>query len=257
MSNLWATREQRRPHLPKDELDRYVDEFGKTSADLEAQLKDGPIEVVGQIENSSNYTFLVTVGDKRRAIYKPTDGERPLHDFPAGLHKREVGAYEFSKLVGWHLVPPTVERDGPFGIGSVQAFVDADFTEHYLTLLPHDKYRGALQQLCALDYIMNNTDRKSGHCLLGKHIWAIDNGLCFHSQFKLRTVIWDFAGQPVPASHLESLKGIELAKVRTALEPYLDSLEVSATLDRLALLLDAEEFPQDETGGHRYPWPPI
>ena len=133
-----------------------------------------------------------------KAIYKPVRGERPLWDFPSGLHRREVAAWELSEYLGWHLVPPTIMRDGPFGEGSLQLFVAADFEQHYFTLYEgradlHD----ALRRMCAFDLLANNTDRKSGHCLLGLdgRIWGIDHGLCFAEDFKLRTVIWEFGGE--------------------------------------------------------------
>ena len=136
------------------------------------------------------------------AVYKPARGERSLWDFPDGLYRREVAAYELSEALGWGLVPPTVVRDdGPFGPGSLQLFVEADYEQHYFTLLDdggHDE--DVLRAICAFDIVANNADRKSGHVLRGPdgRLWAIDHGLCFHRQPKLRTVIWDFADEAVP-----------------------------------------------------------
>ena len=156
---------------------------------------------------ASNATFLVHLGDVAapRAIYKPVRGERPLWDFEPGLYRREVAAYRLSEAMGLGVVPPTVLReDGPLGEGSVQWFVEADHREHYFTIAEqrpdlHDQLRA----VAVLDVVANNTDRKSGHCLLaGDRVWAIDNGLCFAPDFKLRTVIWEFAGEeltPAPA----------------------------------------------------------
>ncbi len=135
-----------------------------------------------------------------RAVYKPLRGERPLWDFPDGLYRREVAAYELSAALGWSLVPETVARDdGPYGAGSYQRFVDADFTEHYFTLLEQPDHHDLLRRIAVFDLVANNADRKSGHCLLGDdgNIWGIDHGLCFAVPPKLRTVMWDFAGEPI------------------------------------------------------------
>ena len=145
-------------------------------------------------------------GDDHRGIYKPLRGERPLWDFEPGLHKREVAAYELSQAMGIGAVPPTILRhDGPLGEGSIQWFVDADHREHYFTIAEHrPDLHDQLRAIAVLDVIANNTDRKSGHCLLApgwadaepsERVWAIDNGLCFATDFKLRTVIWEFAGE--------------------------------------------------------------
>ena len=150
---------------------------------------------------SSNGTYLVTVTDDEHttaAVYKPGRAERPLWDFPDGLYRREVAAYELAEALGWGLVPETVTRlDGPLDAGSLQRFVDADFEQHYFTLLEMDAHRPALKRMATFDVIANNADRKGGHCLLDAEgrVWGIDHGLCFHSEPKLRTVIWDFAGE--------------------------------------------------------------
>ena len=150
-------------------------------------LQHGDIEVEGRMPYSSNATFLVklTLGDQvGQGIYKPLRGERPLWDFPSGLYQREVAAYLLSEAMEVHVIPPTVERDGPFGIGSLQWFIDARFEEHYFTLYEsredlHDQFR----KMAAFDIVANNTDRKSGHCLIdgNDRIWGIDQGLCFSS----------------------------------------------------------------------------
>src|SRR5207248_851304 len=140
-------------------------------------------------------TFLAEVcldGVTMPAVYKPWRGERPLWDFPDGLFRREVAAYELSAALGWDIVPETVARDdGPHGPGSYQRFVDADFTEHYFTLLEAARDLDALRKIAVFDLVANNADRKSGHCLVdaGDHIWGIDHGLCFAVPPKLRTVM--------------------------------------------------------------------
>lgn|SRR5215207_9699672 len=208
---------------------------------------------------SSNATFLVNVTSGEscaRAIYKPIRGERPLWDFPSGLHRREVAAWELSEALGWSLVPPTVLREGPFGEGSVQLFVAADFEQHYFTLHEgrpdlHDR----LRTVCAFDLVVNNTDRKSGHVLLGLdgHVWGIDHGLCFAIEPKLRTVIWDFAGEPVPEAVVEAVTPLA-ADIPAAVAGLLDHDECLALRRRAAALVTRPTFPFDRTG-HRYPWP--
>ncbi|HEX9260026.1 MAG TPA: SCO1664 family protein, partial [Acidimicrobiales bacterium] len=168
---------------------------------LRQLLLEGEITVEGRMPWSSNGTFLVSLalGDETgQAVYKPVQGERPLWDFPPGLYKREMAAYLVSEAMGLGVVPVTVVREGPFGIGSLQHFVAADFEQHYFTIHERrDDLHDGLRAICALDVVANNTDRKSGHVLLGldDNLWAIDNGLCFATEFKLRTVIWDFAGE--------------------------------------------------------------
>lgn len=220
----------------------------------------GQVELVGRMPWSSNATFLVEGclhGSVVRAVYKPRQGEQPLWDFPTGLHRREVAAYELSRALGWDLVPLTVERhDGPLGPGSLQAFVDADFEQHYFTLLESDAHGDALRRLCAFDVVANSTDRKSGHVLVDRagRIWAIDNGLSFHQEFKLRTVIWDFAGDEVPAPLLDDLCRLVERGLPDELASLLDPFERQATVDRARALVDGGRFPVDTTG-RRYPWP--
>jgi len=222
-------------------------------------LRHGEIEVDGRMPWSSNATFLVTAsadGQEAKAIYKPVRGERPLWDFPSGLHRREVAAWQLSEYLGWHLVPPTIIREGPFGEGSLQLFVAADFEQHYFTLYEgradlHD----ALRRMCAFDVLANNTDRKSGHCLLGLdgRIYGIDHGLCFAEDFKLRTVIWEFGGERVPDDVLQDV-GRVADCVPLEVATLLDDEEVAALQRRAGALVDRGSFPID-TSGHRYPWP--
>ncbi|HAZ33470.1 MAG TPA: SCO1664 family protein [Acidimicrobiaceae bacterium] len=221
-------------------------------------LMSADLEIEGRMPWSSNATFAVFVrsGDsEHRAIYKPIRGERPLWDFEPGLHRRERAAYVVSESLGIGAVPPTVIRDGPLGVGSVQWFVDADHSEHYFTIYEsrddlHDQLRG----IAILDLAANNTDRKSGHCLLAHdHVWAIDNGLCFSADYKLRTVIWDFGGEPIAAQHREALANLA-DHPPEELDELLDRHEIEALRERCRLTAELGEFPIDETG-HRYPWP--
>ena len=209
---------------------------------------------------SSNGTFLAEVrcgDDATLAVYKPGRGERPLWDFPRGLYRREVAAYVLSDLLGWHLVPETVLRhDGPLGEGSLQRFVPADFEQHHFTLVEDERHHPALMRICAFDLLVNNTDRKSGHCLLGEdgRIWAIDNGLCFHPDPKLRTVIWEFAGMAVPDDVLADVEAV-LDRLPGGLAALLDDEELDGVRDRAARLLRRPVFPEPDPHGRAYPWP--
>jgi uncharacterized repeat protein (TIGR03843 family) len=235
-----------------------------SSADAEALhlLEHGRLDVEGRMPWSSNATFLVNVldGDHTcaQAIYKPIRGERPLWDFPSGLHRREVAAYRLSVALGWGIVPPTILRDGPFGDGSLQLFVPSDFEQHYFTL--HENRPDLHQQLkaiCAFDILANNADRKGGHCLLGLdgRVYAIDNGLCFAADFKLRTVIWEFSGQRVPKELLDAIERVARA-VPLDVAALLDDEESEAIRARASALLARGVFPKDASG-HRYPWPMV
>lgn len=223
-------------------------------------LTNGEVELRGRMPYSSNATFLVDVADEgldAQAVYKPVRGERPLWDFAEGLSHREAGAFWVDEALGWSVVPPTVVRaDLPFGAGSLQLFMPAHFEEHYFTLVSQPPFRSELQHVCALDIVINNTDRKSGHCLLGTDgtIWAIDNGLSFHAEFKLRTVIWDFAGEPLPSEVAADLQALLDAGLPEPLAATLTPDERDATMARAETLLAAGRFPSDGHG-HRWPWP--
>ena len=225
-----------------------------------ALLSGGDVELRGRMPYSSNATFLVDVtheGLDAQAIYKPVRGERPLWDFPSGLAHREAGAFWMDAALGWDVVPPTVVReDLPFDEGSLQLFMPAHFEEHYFTLVSQPGLRAELEHICALDIVINNTDRKSGHCLLGTDdtVWAIDNGLSFHSQFKLRTVIWDFASEPLPADVRRDLRALLDAGLPGALRAALTAQEQDATLARTESLVASGRFPADGHD-HRWPWP--
>jgi len=229
------------------------------NSDAEEILRNGTIEVLGQMPWSSNTTLLCDVERDDQivqAVYKPRRGERPLWDFPTGLYRREVACYELAKALSWDLVPPTVEIDGPVGPGSLQLFIPCDFEQHYLTLNDETRLTQAFQRLTAFDMVANSTDRKSGHVLLGNddQIWAIDNGLSFHVEFKLRTVLWDFAGDPLPDDIRDTLADFIAEGLGEPLENLLDDEEVEATLDRAFTLVSEGRFPIDPTG-RRWPWP--
>lgn len=225
-------------------------------------LRTAELDIEGRMPWSSNATFLVNLlgaDDGQlagQAIYKPLRGERPLWDFEPGLHRREVAAYELSQAMGLQLVPPTVLRDGPAGEGSVQWFVEADHQQHYFTLYEtrpdlHDD----LARFAVFDFVANNTDRKSGHVLIDAHdhTWGIDHGLCFATEFKLRTVVWEFGGEPIPAALLAAVQAV-VESVPLAVAALLSDDEVEAMLERAQWLLEHPTFPVDASG-RRYPWP--
>jgi hypothetical protein len=213
----------------------------------------------------SNGTFLVTLagGDgagSSHAVYKPRRGETPLWDFPRGtLHRREMATYLVSESLGWALVPPTVLRDGPYGTGSMQLFIEHDPQEYFTS--PVERDREAAEQIALLDFVLNNADRKAEHCIrdFEGRTWAIDHGLTFHIEPKLRTVIWDFAGEPIPAELLDDLRALcqslsQRGLLHTALKELLDDRELEALLHRLGYLLRSRKHP--DPGAHRraVPW---
>src|SRR5947207_3410961 len=181
-------------------------------------------------------------------------GERPLWDFPPALYRREIAAYLLSEALGWGLVPLTIEREGPFGDGSLQQFVPADFEQHYFTLREDAANHERLRQICLFDLLANNADRKSGHCLFCEgSIYAIDNGLSFHVDPKLRTVIWDFSGARIPPAWLGDIERV-IAALPKDLGTLLSRDEREALVTRGREVIDAGVFPADNSG-MRYPWP--
>jgi uncharacterized repeat protein (TIGR03843 family) len=189
-------------------------------------------------------------------VYKPGRGERPLWDFPPNLFRREVAAYRLSEALGWGLVPLTLERQGPFGEGSLQRFVEADFAQHYFTLREDPAHADQLRRLCLFDLVANNADRKAGHCLLGPdgRIYGIDNGLCFHAEPKLRTVIWDFGGEALPAPLVADLRRVLGEAVPEPVAALIEPGEQAALLGRVRGLLRRRRFP-GQGRGQDYPWP--
>lgn len=228
-------------------------------------LEEGEIELEGQFMLGSNYTFLVDVkleGREMPAVYKPKCGERPLWDFPeASLAGREVAAYLVSEALGWGIVPVTVLCDGPYGPGSLQQFIDADLQRHYFTLQPVERLR--LRPVALFDLLVNNADRKGSHVLLEKRtekFYAIDHGLCFHTEDKLRTVIWDFAGENIPEELLNDLYNLSkmlAVSLRPQLAAYLLADEIEAFNLRLQKLITQPVFPMPTAGRRSFPYPPF
>ncbi|HEX2030113.1 MAG TPA: SCO1664 family protein [Actinomycetota bacterium] len=227
-------------------------------------LARGELRLLGLLPRASNHTFLAEIsgGDAAvLAVYKPRAGETPLWDFPEGtLCRREVAAYEMAQALGWPAVPPTVLRDGPFGMGSAQLFIEADPAHQYFTL--RDLCPDAFPPVAAFDVVVGNGDRKAGHCLLDREgtVWAVDHGLCFNATPWLRTVIWDFAGQPVPRALLDDLRRVAEdlrgGALRERMLGLLAPEEVDATAGRAEDLVATATFP--EPGARRSrPWPAV
>jgi uncharacterized repeat protein (TIGR03843 family) len=222
-------------------------------------LARGAIELQGRLPWSSNGAFLAVAvldGCEVPCIYKPHRGERPLWDFPDGLYQREVAAFEVAEALGWHFVPETVLReDAPVGPGSLQRFFDADFEQHYFTLLENEARHDELRRIAVFDLVANNADRKSGHCLLAEErIWGIDNGLCFHVQPKLRTVIWEFGDDLLPDALREDLARLAV-HAPSGLARLLHRNEIDALQKRAAAVARLQRLPDPGPDRRPYPWP--
>lgn len=240
-----------------------------TEAQVVSVLTCGEMTEQGLLPYSSNHSFLVTVTHEELtlpAVYKPRRGENPLWDFEWGtLCQRETAAYVVSNALGWNLVPPTVLREGTRGVGSVQLFIPNDDGEHYFTVQEDARFVTFLRQLALFDFIVNNADRKSGHCLVGddERLWAIDHGICFHTEYKLRTVIWEFSDQPIDKEDLDALEEFhkqlcdESSQLVQTLRQLLTPAERAALLTRTQSLLKARTFPAPQFHRRNYPWPPI
>jgi uncharacterized repeat protein (TIGR03843 family) len=191
------------------------------------------------------------------AVYKFTRGERELWDFAPGLWRREIAAFELSRALGWEMVPPTIARpDAPLGEGSLQLFVASDFAQHYFTLRDAGKHDAELRRIAVFDLLANNADRKGGHILLADdgRLWGIDHGLCFSPAHHLRTVMWDYAGEPIPVDLVDDVRKVCDRSSLRKLEPLLDSHEVDAVVQRADALLSNPTFPEPVTE-RQFPWP--
>jgi len=238
-----------------------------------AELLDGELELLGLLPAASNYTFLARLGpptegpgqeapeaEERLVVYKPRRGEAPLWDFPSGtLCLREAAAFLVSRAAGFGFVPPTVLRDGPLGYGSVQCFVDHDFQCSAFDLFPD--HAEDLRGIALFDLVVNNADRKAGHVFpdAAGRVWAVDHGICFHVDHKLRTVLWDFSGEPIAKAERACLRRLEAALgagLAPALGELLDPAEVEALQRRLDAVLAAKVFPEPGPG-RSFPWPPV
>ncbi|MDK1345690.1 SCO1664 family protein [Streptomyces sp. 378] len=255
-------------------------------------LARGELTVRGRIREASNAALYCTVSHDGRdaaCVYKPITGERPLWDFPDGtLAQREVAAYEVSEATGWGLVPPTVLRDGPYGEGMCQLWIEvtpearllalvdgeepepgwkaigfAEVGEGRTALLVHaDDER--LRRLAVLDAVINNADRKGGHLLpTGEgRLYGIDHGVTFNAENKLRTLLWGWAGEPLPQEAVEALEGLrkglaEGGTLAARLEPLITRAEIDATRARVGALLASGTHPEPSGEWPAIPWPPV
>lgn len=234
----------------------------------EKALESGAVTSCDLFPTGSNYTFLVHLeresgpsAEGFKAVYKPRDGEAPLWDFPSGtLYKREYAAYLLSLLLGWDLVPPSVIREGPHGTGSFQLYIEHDPSCNYFAL--RKSHVQELKTMACFDLVANNADRKASHCLLDSdgHVWGIDHGLTFHAMTKVRTVIWDFIGQPVPSNLLKDLKALlsDLERPEGRAREFLSLLhpeEVAALRRRINLIVERGIYPR--LNPYAIPWPII
>jgi len=228
---------------------------------IERALQLGGYELKGQFMLGSNYTFLVNVvyeGAEYPAVYKPIKGEQPLWDFPHNtLAQREVAAYLLSEALGFHFVPyTTLREDGPHGPGSLQQYVNYDVEYHYFNFSREDK--NLLKPVMLFDLLINNADRKGSHVFFedSTHkLYAIDHGVCFHEEDKLRTVIWDFAGQAIPDKLLAPLSQTD--SWSRLFESYLSLNEITALQNRAEKLITSKVFPRAPRDRRSFPYPPI
>jgi hypothetical protein len=227
-------------------------------------LRDGELEVQGRLVDASNATLYCTVtldGETATCVHKPVAGERPLWDFPDGtLAGREVAAYEVSVATGWDLVPPTVLRDGPFGPGMCQLWVDVDETVDLVQLARSD--RQDLRRLAVLDAVINNADRKGGHLLPTPdgRVYGVDHGVCFSVDDKLRTLLWQWSNDRLPAEAVEVLRGLRAdldRRLGTRLGELLTRRELQATRRRVDRLLSTGRYPLPGSDWPAVPWPPF
>jgi uncharacterized repeat protein (TIGR03843 family) len=222
------------------------------SSDIQEFLVTSEIVACKSVPWGSNYSFAVALErdqDQRLAIYKPQRGEVPLWDFPEGtLYRRERAAYLVSQALGWSFIPPTVIRDGPHGVGSVQLYVEPLKGDHLGK--ERDRFLDDLRRMAVFDIATNNADRKSGHCFVGidQRLWGIDHGLTFNVVPKMRTIIWEFCGEPLPEPLLGDLRNLAEGQARDALQAQLrellDAREVQAFFSRIERLIRSGVFPR-------------
>ena len=242
-----------------------IDAYGDPGTEIARTLREGSFVDVRQHPYGSNAVFLATLGaggESVRAIYKPQRGEAPLWDFPPGtLYQRECAAYVLNRALGWDIVPFTIARDGPYGIGSVQICVDHNPAENYFTF--RNEHRVALERIALFDVVANNADRKGSHCMRDPagNVWGIDHGLTFNVYYKLRTVIWDFEGKPIPETLVQDLERLrplvaDGGDCATALGELLFDEEIEALRERVDLLLEEGVYPFPGLD-RNVPWPPL
>jgi uncharacterized repeat protein (TIGR03843 family) len=241
---------------------------GLSATDALELLGTGDITVVGRLADASNATLYCTVaagGARAACVYKPVAGERPLWDFPDGtLAGREVAAFAVSHALGWDVVPPTVHRDGPFGEGMVQLWIDGDPAVDLIDL-SRDRHHAGLRRMAVFDAVINNSDRKIGHLLPTRdgHLYGCDHGVSFAEDYKLRTVLWQWQGEPLTDEALTALDGLHAALERPGdpltaeLDRHLTGPEVYAVRRRVELLRTHRVHPYPSPDWPAVPWPPV
>lgn len=251
---------------PPDEPTPAVAIDAATALDL---LREGELEILGRLVASTNYAMYCTITRPcpdpqpdlvATCVYKPVRGERPLDDFPDGtLARREVAAHMLSEATGWGIVPPTVLREGPFGEGMVQLWVDADPAVDPWELVARSD--PALRSMAVFDAVVNNADRKVGHILpTGGHFYGVDHGICFSDEPKLRTVLWGWRGKRLQPNELTVLEGLRdglAGALGRDLRRLLAAREVRATAARVDELLATGRFPRPDSDRPAIPWPPF
>ncbi len=229
-----------------------------------ALLAGGSLEIAGRLVDASNATLYCTValdGLEATCVYKPVRGERPLWDFPDGtLAAREVAAYAVSEALGWNVVPPTVLRDGPLGEGMVQLWIDGDETVDLVGLVGADL--PPLRRMAVFDVVVNNADRKGGHLIPmpDGHVYGVDHGVCFHADEKLRTVLWQWAGERLTGHTTDELAALRAeldGSLGEQLRPLLTGREVTAVRRRIDRLLRTGRYPEPSRDWPSVPWPPF
>jgi uncharacterized repeat protein (TIGR03843 family) len=231
-----------------------------------ALLSEGSLKIEGRLVAASNATMYCTVrlrGQTAACVYKPVAGERPLWDFPLGtLAGREVAAYAVSRAAGWNLVPPTVMRDGPFGPGMCQLWIDADAGTD-LVALARSRDQPKLRDMAVFDAVVNNADRKIGHLLPVEdgRLYGCDHGVCFGEEYKLRTVLWQWRGQKLPGRAVAALGRLKAeldgGPLAAELTELLSPDEVAATRSRVELLIKHRVHPYPPENWPAVPWPPV
>ena len=230
----------------------------KTTTDL---IMNGNLIVVGRLVDASNATLLASVEDSDpliEVIYKPVAGERPLWDFPDGnLANREYAAYLLSEIASFNVVPYTVLREGPFGFGMVQEWIKIDQGTDVVEF--GQSFDHQLRKLALFDAIINNTDRKFGHLLIDENgvLKGCDHGVAFHSEDKLRTVLWQFSGQDFSPEELTLLDTVKSADLNKIFANYLTKEEIDAIVSRTNNLINSARFPEPSDSWPAVPWPPV
>jgi hypothetical protein len=233
-------------------------------AEARALLLEGEMDLEGRLLDASNVTLVGTVRTDTlvgECVYKPVAGERPLWDFPDGtLAGREFAAYLVSEATGWRVVPPTVLRDGPFGTGMVQLWVDGDDSVDLPVFVRRDD--PGLRRMAVFDAVVNNADRKGGHIIPTSdgHVYGVDHGVCFSVDPKLRTLLWRWAGKPLPDEAVEVLERLTdqlLGELGEQLHEHLTRREVRCTQQRVASLLRTRRHPEPSGEWPALPWPPF